>query len=603
VRVVDAATVAAEAAGQTAALWLRRNARELPDTVAVRRMAPDGSGLEEWDWAGVADRSARLARAYGRLGLERGDRVMLFLRNRPEFHVADLGAVLAGGTPLSVYNSSSPEQLGQLAEHSRARIAVVEDAGFLERLLKVRDQLPDLRAIVVADDPDGLAPSDVHRLEDLFGDDPVDLDAAVDAVRPEDLATVIYTSGTTGAPKGVMLTQSNIAHQCVGYTYLVGKTPGRHSVSYLPMAHIAERMVTHYAWLWQRSRVTCCPDQTKLGAYLAQVHPSDLFGPPRVWEKLRAGIEGSVAAGGPEKAAGFAKALEVGKQAAAYWAADEPLPAPLAAAWEQVDAAAFAPLREKIGLDRLEFCFSGAAPLPVDVLQFFRACGMPFSEVYGMSENTGGMTWDPFRVKPGTVGRPYAGVELRIADDGEVLARGGIVSSGYLDDPQRSAETFDADGWLHTGDIGSIDADGYLSILDRKKELIITAGGKNVSPANLEALLKSLPLVGQACVIGDRRKYISALLVLDPEIAPAWAERAGLPTALDELAATPELRAELERGVAEVNAQVSNVEAIKKFAIISDDWVPDSEQLTATMKLKRRGVHATYADVIESLYA
>ncbi|CAA9256580.1 MAG: Long-chain-fatty-acid--CoA ligase [uncultured Corynebacteriales bacterium] len=599
---VDAATVAAEAAGQTVAGWVRRNAAELPDTVAVRRMAPDGSGLVEWTWAEVADRSARLARAYGRLGLERGDRVLLFLRNRPEFHVADLGAVLAGGTPLSVYNSSSPEQLGQLASHSRSRIAVVEDVEFLERLLKVRDQLPDLRAVVVATDPAGPAPADVLRLEDLFGDDPVDLDAAADAVRPEDLATVIYTSGTTGPPKGVMLSHSNIAHECVGYTHLVGKTPGRRSVSYLPMAHIAERMVTHYAWLWQRSAVTCCPDQTTLGAYLAQVHPTDLFGPPRVWEKLRAGIQAGVAAGGPEKVAGFAKALEVGRQVAAVRAADQPLTGPLAAAWEQVDAAAFAPLRARLGLDRLEFCFSGAAPLPVDVLHFFRSLGMPFSEVYGMSENTGGMTWDPFRVKPHTVGRPYPGVELRIAADGEVLARGGIVSRGYLDDPERTAETFDADGWLHTGDIGRVDDDGYLSIVDRKKELIITAGGKNVSPANLEALLKSLPLVGQACVVGDGQRYIAALLVLDPDVAPGWAERQGLPTALPELAATPELRAELERGVAEVNAQVSNVEGIKRFAIVADEWVPDSPQLTATMKLKRRGVHAAYADVIAALY-
>jgi long-chain acyl-CoA synthetase len=341
----------------------------------------------------------------------------------------------------------------------------------------------------------------------------------------------------------------------------------------------------------------------KLAAYLVQTRPTDLFGPPRVFEKLRAGIQAAVAAAGPERAAGFEKAMAVGRQVAELRAAGTELPAELAAAWEQVDTAVFAAMRRNMGLDQLDYCFSGAAPLPVEVMHFLRSIGLPFSEVYGMSENTGGMTWDPYRVKPGKVGRPFPGVEVRLGEDGEVLARGGIVSPGYLDDPVRSAETFDADGWLHTGDIGTIDADGYLSIVDRKKELIITAGGKNVSPANLEALLKSLPLVGQACVVGDGRRYLVALLVLDPEVVPAWAAREGLPGSLADLAASPQVRAELERGVAEVNQHVSQVEGIKKFAVLADEWVPDSPQLTATMKLKRRGVLSSYADVIEDLYA
>jgi long-subunit acyl-CoA synthetase (AMP-forming) len=600
----DARQLARQVDGQTVTGWLRRNVAAAPGAVAVRAVGPDGSAPEEWTWAQVADRSTRLAGAFRRLGLGRADRALLFLRNRPEFHAVDLGVLLAGGTPLSIYNSSAPEQVGYLAAHSEARIAVVEDIGFLERLLKVRDELPDLRAVVVVDDPDGLAPPEVLRLADLLGDDPVDLDAAVDAAAQDDLVTVIYTSGTTGAPKGVMLDHANIAWECVGYTALVGMPePGLRSVSYLPMAHVAERMVTHYAWLWQRSEVTCCPDQTKLADYLKLVRPNNLFGPPRVWEKLRAGIESAIAAGGAERVAGFAKALQVGRQAADLRAADRPLPAPLAAAWEQVEAGAFAPLRARIGLDDLRYAFSGAAPLPVDVFHFMRSIGLPFSEIYGMSENTGGMTWDPWRVRAGTVGRAYPGAEVRLLDDGEVVCRGGIVSRGYLKEPERTAETFDAEGWLHTGDIGRFDADGYLSIVDRKKELIITAGGKNVSPANIEAQLKSLPLVGQACVLGDNRPYLVALLVLDPEVAPVWARSAGLPEDLPSLAAMPELRAELERGVAEVNRHFSQVEAIKRFAVLPDEWIPDSPQLTATMKLKRRGVLAAYADEIEALYA
>ena len=598
------ADLARQVEGQTITGWLRRNIADAPDAVAVRRLEPDGSGLQEWSWAQLGDRSARLARAFGRLGLGRGDRALLFLRNRPEFHAVDLAVLLAGGTPLSIYNSSAPEQVGYVAAHSEARIAVVDDIGFLERLLKVRDELPDLRAVVVVDDPDGLAPADVPRLADLTGDDPVDIDAAVAAARQDELVTVIYTSGTTGAPKGVMIDHANVVWQAVGYSQLVGMPePGVRSVSYLPMAHVAERMVTHYGWLWLRSEVTCCPDQTKLGAYLAMVHPNNLFGPPRVWEKLRAGIEAAVAAGGPERVAGFAKALQVGRQVADLRAADQPLPEPLAAAWSQVDAAAFAPLRARIGLDQLHYAFSGAAPLPVDVFGFMRSIGLPFSEIYGMSENTGGMTWDPFRVRAGTVGRAYPGAQVRLLDDGEVVCRGGIVSRGYLKDPERSAETFDADGWLHTGDIGRLDADGYLSIVDRKKELIITAGGKNVSPANLEAQLKSLPLVGQACVVGDGRPYLVALLVLDPEVAPVWARSQGLPEDLPSLAADPTARAALERGVAEVNGHFSQVEGIKRFAVLADEWLPDSPQLTATMKLKRRGVLSTYADVIDDLYA
>jgi long-chain acyl-CoA synthetase len=592
--------VAMQARGRTVAGWLAGNVATVPDEVALRRLNPDGSGLQEWTWGEVGEKAARLATAYRRLGLERGERVLLFLRNRPEFHVADLGVLLAGGTPLSIYNSSSPEQVAQLAAHSRSRIAVVEDVEFLERLLKVRDELPDLRAVVVVDDPDGLAPADVARLADLLTEEPLDLAEAAAAVRAEDLATVIYTSGTTGPPKGVMLTHANVTAQCVGYTELVGIPPGRRTVSYLPMAHVAERMVTHYSWLWQRSVVTCCPDQAKLGAYLAQVRPTDLFGPPRVFEKLRAGIQAAVAAAGPEKAAGFERALAVGRQVAEHRARDEELPPELAAAWKQVDDAVFATMRRNMGLDQLDYCFSGAAPLPVDVLHYLRSIGLPFSEVYGMSENTGGMTWDPYRVRPGTVGRPFPGVEVRLGEDGEVLARGGIVSPGYLEDPERTAETFDADGWLHTGDIGTIDPDGYLSIVDRKKELIITAGGKNISPANLEALLKSLPLVGQACVVGDGQRYLVALLVLDPEVAPGWAAREGV---TGDLADSPVVRAELERGVADINRRVSQVEGIKKFAVLADEWLPDSPQLTATMKLKRRGVLGAYAEVIESLYA
>jgi long-chain acyl-CoA synthetase len=598
----DTAELARRVDGEVVTGWLARNAAAAPDDVALR--SRDGAGSAELTWAEVADRAARLATAYGRLGLAAGDRMLLLLRNRPEFHLADLGALLCRATPVSIYNSSSPEQIGYLAGHSRAKIAVVDDIGFLERVLKVRDELPELRAIAIVDDPDGLAPPDVLPFGELLSEAPLDVDAAAASAEPSDLVTVIYTSGTTGPPKGVMLDHANVAWQCVGQEVLADFTrPHRRLVSYLPMAHIAERMVSHYLWLRLRAVVTTCPDLTRLGEYLVAVRPHTLFGPPRVWEKLRAGILAAVAAGGPDRVAGFEQALAVGRQVAELRAVDAPLPAELQAAWDRVDAAAFAPLRERVGLDQVEYAISGAAPLPVEVFHFLRSIGLPFSEIYGMSENTGGMIWDPFRIRPGTVGRAFPGAEVRLLDDGEIVCRGGIVSRGYLDDPERTAETFDADGWLHTGDIGEMDADDYVRIVDRKKELIITSGGKNVSPANIEAALKSLPLVGQACVVGDGRPYLVALLVLDPEAAPVWARGQGLAAAdLPALAGDPAVRAELERGVAEVNARVSNVEGIKRFAVLGEEWLPDSEQLTATMKLKRRGVHRAYAEVIDSLY-
>ena len=261
------------------------------------------------------------------------------------------------------------------------------------------------------------------------------------------------------------------------------------------------------------------------------------------------------------------------------------------------------PVRTLLGLDQLEFAVTAAAPIPVEVLTFFRALGVPLSELYGLSESTGPMTWEPSLVKLGTVGTAIPGMELRIADDGEVLGRGGNVFRGYLDDPAKTAEAVDADGWLHTGDIGTIDDEGYLRIVDRKKELIITAGGKNISPANIEAALKAEPLIGQACVIGDDRPYLVALLVPDPDVVPAWAASEGIEGAsLEEIAAHPGLLAELAREVASANRRFSGVEQVRRFAVIGHEWLPDSDELTPTMKLKRKPIAAKYAAEIESLY-
>jgi long-chain acyl-CoA synthetase len=347
--------------------------------------------------------------------------------------------------------------------------------------------------------------------------------------------------------------------------------------------------------------VTTCPVPGLLAEYARDVHPQIMFGVPRVWEKIYAGVQAALAAD-PDNKRKFDEAVAAAipiaerRTMGTNTAEDD-------ATWTFLDDVAFSSVRALVGLDALEIAISGAAPIPPELISWFRAIGVPLSEVYGMSESTGLMAFEPYRVKAGTVGVAFPGTELFLADDGEVCIRGGNVFSGYLDDPEKTAEALDPDGTLHSGDIGTIDDEGYLRIVDRKKELIITAGGKNISPANLEAALKMIPLVGQAAAIGDQRPYVSALVVLDAEVAPVWAREQGIEFAsLEELAAHEAVVAEIERGLEEVMAGFNNAERVKRVTVLHEEWLPDSEELTPTSKLKRRGIHAKYAAEIDGLY-
>jgi long-chain acyl-CoA synthetase len=406
-----------------------------------------------------------------------------------------------------------------------------------------------------------------------------------------------------------MLSHSNIAWtlESVGQSMReqtdIDDFAGKKHLSYLPMAHIFERLLGHYYLLDFAAQVTCCPDTSQLTAYTGEVRPNVFIGVPRVWEKLYAGVNAALS-GDPEKSKAFNEAVDAAlpivEKMTRGTATQEEIDT-----WNFLDQVAFQTVRGLIGLDETEICITGAAPLPAEILAWFRAIGVPLTEGYGMSETTAVLTWanDP---KPGCVGRAATGVELKIADDGEVLCRGGNNFVGYLGKPEQTAETIDEDGWLHTGDIGVLDEDGYLKIVDRKKELIITAGGKNVSPANLEAELKMIPLVGQACAIGEQRPFMSALVVLDPDAAASWAAAHGLsgddatPAALAE---NPDVIAEINEGLVEVMKGFNNAEAVKKVKVLGDEWLPDSELLTPTSKLKRRGILAKFADEIEELYA
>ncbi|HVN52213.1 MAG TPA: long-chain fatty acid--CoA ligase [Acidimicrobiales bacterium] len=597
----SAAEIQAAAEGRTVPSAFLDTVAAESSRVALRWQ--DGAGWRSWTFADYADRVARAAAGLQALGLRPGDRVVLMMRNIPEFHVLDLAANFCGATAVSIYNSSSPDQVQYLAGHSKARIGVVEDMGYLERFLKVRGDLPDLEQLGILQDPDGLAPEDVFRAGALFDADPIDLAEAATRCRPEDLATIIYTSGTTGPPKGVMISHANIAWtvESLRRRFDLDQLAGQKLVSYLPMAHIAERMTSHYQQAFVGFDVTTCPDPGQIGPYLREVRPNIVFGVPRVWEKIHAGVTAAMGAD-PDKAAQFAAAVEAAVPIAEARDWGHATPAQLAT-WDALDELGFASVRSLIGLDECVVAITGAAPIPPEVLRWYRAIGVPLSEIYGMSENTGPMTWTPNRVKIGTVGPAIPGCEVRLADDGEVLCRGGNVFGGYLDAPDKTAEAL-ADGWLHTGDIGQLDEDGYLRIVDRKKELIITAGGKNVSPANLEAALKTIPLVGQAMAVGDDRPFVAALVVLDPEVAPVWARAHGIEAdSLADLARTPEVVAEVESSLADAMAGFNNAERVKKVTVLGEEWLPDSDVLTPTSKLKRRGVLARYHDEIDALYA
>jgi long-chain acyl-CoA synthetase len=564
-----------------------------PDKVALREKQPDDS-YREWTYADHAARVAAAAAHLRSLGVGPGDRVVLMLRNIPDFHFIDLGIAVLGATSISIYNSSSPEQIEYLVGHCGAGLAIVEDDAFEARFEKVRDQLPRLATIL------NLAREGVR--DALYTAAPLDLAAEVGSCTPDTLATVIYTSGTTGPPKGVMLTHRNVVWTAQGLLTMLAVDPvGFRAVSFLPMAHIAERLSTHYLALMGGYEVTTCPEPGQIAAYARDVRPQIMFGVPRVWEKIYAGVQAALAAD-PDRKQSFDEAVAaaipiVERRTMGIATAEDD------ATWEFLDSVAFAGVRALIGLDALEYAISGAAPIPPDLISWYRAIGVPLSEIYGMSESTGLMAWDPTRVKAGSVGRAFPGTELFLAADGEVCIRGGNVFLGYLDDPNKTAEALDADGTLHSGDIGVLDDEGYLRIVDRKKELIITAGGKNISPANLEAALKMIPLVAQALATGDNRPFVAALVVLDAEVAPVWAREHGIEfDTLADLAAHPAVIEEIERGLEDVMAGFNHAERVKRVRVLGDEWLPDSEELTPTSKLKRQGIHAKYKAEIESLY-
>jgi long-subunit acyl-CoA synthetase (AMP-forming) len=576
-------------------------ASERLDQVALRTIG-DGVSIT---FAEYAERVQRIAAGLHALGVRRGDTVGFMLTNRPEFHLLDTAAMHLGATPFSIYNTSSPEQIAYLLGDAGNRVFVLE-AAFRDRAREAMRSAGAVEHVVALDG----AQRDEIPLADLESAEPssaFDFDAVWRAVEPEDVLTLIYTSGTTGPPKGVQLTHANELAQCRGLDQGSAWQPAGSVVSFLPHAHIADRGLSHYAQMVWGPTVTSCPDATQVFAHVADARPTMFGSVPRVWEKLKAALEAGFAAEQDEsRRAAIAQALEAGVRKVRLEQAREPVPDELSAACERAEASVFSPLRARLGFDRCESYIIGAAPAPLEVFEFFAAIGIPIREVWGMSELSCVATLVPREdIRFGTVGKALPGIELRIADDGELLVRGDQIMAGYRNQPDKTAETIDADGWLHTGDIGELDEDGFLRIVDRKKELIINAAGKNMSPANIEQQLKaSSPLIGQAIAIGDRRPYNVALLVLDPDAAGAFAASNGLADAsLEAMAREPLALEEVSAAVGRANSHLSRVEQIKRFKVLPCDWPPAGDELTPTMKLKRKPIAEKYAAEIEKLYA
>ena len=563
-----------------------------PREVALR--TPGGAVAITWE--AYAGQVRQIAAGLAGLGVGRGDTVALMMTNRPEFHLADTAAFHLGAVPFSVYNTFAAEQIVQVMANAGARVVVCEQQ-FAQRLLGVTGGTAVEHVVCV----DGRPAGTVTLAELVAGGDPeFGFEARWRAVQPGDVLTLIYTSGTTGPPKGVEITHTQMLATMAAATALWPCGVGDRRICYLPMAHIVERAGSHYHAMFSGMQLTPLADLKALPAALAEVRPTSFFGVPRVWEKLQAQLEALVTRE-PDQARRRAvqEALGVARQYADAAQAG-PVPAGLAEAYRRADEQVLSEIRLALGLDQVRFATCGGAPVAPESLKFMLALGIEVAEIWGMSECGLGTVNPPGAIRIGTVGPAIPGVQLRLGGDGELLLRGPMVMRGYRHDPAATAQAIDPGGWLHTGDLATIDADGYVTITSRKKELIINAAGKNMSPANIEGgVLAASPLIAYVVAAGDRRPYITALIVLDPDAAALYAAQHGIAdTAPGVLAGHPAIRAEIDAA----NGGLSGVEQIKRFAILPAFWEPGSEEITPTMKLKRAPITAKYAGIIESLY-
>ncbi|MGE6759917.1 AMP-dependent synthetase/ligase [Corallococcus interemptor] len=568
-----------------------------------------GGAYVPTSWFDYAQRVKRFALGLNALGFRDGDPLGILSFNREAWHVADLGAMALGGVPVGLYTTSSVDQLVYILGHCEARFLLVENAKHLATALAVQKRLPALQHLIVVDAPTPL-PEGVLRYADVLAsgakqdEDPYW--DSVHALHPDALATLIYTSGTTGQPKGVALSHRNLAwtSKQLGDTMGFRDMEDERLVSYLPLSHIAEQIVSLHSPLLLGTQVYFADSLDALGKNLTEVRPTIFFAVPRVWEKFKTKAEEGLAAQPPLKRRLVEWARATALERNTRILSQERVPSLMEAKFGLAQKLVFQPLKTRIGLEKAKLFSTSAAPIGRDVLDFFASIDVVLLEVWGMTEVSGPATVSTTEcARLGTVGRPMLGVEVRIAEDGEILVRGGNVCLGYHRNPEATQELL-ADGWLHTGDVGQLDSEGFLRITGRKKEIIVTSGGKKTSPANIEELLKAVSPVGHALVVGDRRNYLVALVTLEPDRVRKLAREKGWPEDVATLVNDPRLRQHLHESFErDVNPKLSRFETIKRFRVLPGEFSIDGGELTPSMKMRRTVVEQKYADVIDALYS
>jgi len=594
---LEAGTVTGRAAGtgtKTIAAEIPAACAKHAGNVALKHKV--GDNWVDVTYAELGEISREVALGLTDLGIERGDKVAILSHTRPEWTYANFGILSAGAASVSIYQTNSPEECHYVLHHSESRAVFVEDAEQLAKIREVESDLPALEFVIVLQSED--ADDRSIGLDTLRGRgrgrDQSEWERIADAVAPEDAFTFIYTSGTTGPPKGCILSHGNYA-SIRDMTLENGViAPGEVAYLFLPLAH-AFAVLIQFGTIDTGSTIAYWEkDPQKIVPNLMELHPTYFPSVPRIFEKLY--TTATRAAPDQEQ---LRQAVEVGMKVRLMRERGEEVPEALQAGFDQAEEALYQNVRNLFG-GQIKQCVSGAAPIAKEILEFFYACGVPIMEGYGMTETSTAATCNTLEAfRFGSVGRPWADVEVKIADDGEVLLRGPNIFKGYYKNEEASAEAL-SDGWLHTGDLGSVDEDGFLYITGRKKDIIITAGGKNITPANLENGLKQNRWISQAVVIGDRRPYLVALITLDPEELPAFAEQNGLEP--DQVAESEQMRAEVQGAVDAVNSKVGRVEQVKKFKILPHDLTQETGEVTPTLKVKRNVVNEKYAPVVEKLY-
>ena len=583
---------------------LLSNARHHPERPALSWREPGATDWSTLTWAQTHETIVALAEGYASLGVRPGDHALLMMGNRPEHWLSDFALVHAGAIPSTVYSTSAPEQITHIARHSRARVAVIENAEMAahwETLLKDPDVPLERLVVVEGADPDrGHTP--YATLTEVT---PTGAAERWRDLTPDDLVTVVYTSGTTGNPKGAAISHRRVLAQAGALNAALEIPEYPTHVCYLPLAHIAERLLSMYIPVVRVSHVYMCADPTAVVGVLPHVRPPHFLGVPRVWEKFAGAVQAVLSTLPEDRKAAIDQAREVATEYIEHLEREGEVPDELAERYGQARSTVLEPLLMKMGLDRVVLPSSASAPMPLDVVRFWASLGVVIMDAWGLTESVGVATMnrpDTGGFRLGSVGRPIDGIQMRLGEDGEVFLRGASLFEGYLQEDGSIRSDVDADGWFATGDVGRVDEDGFLWITDRKKEIIVTSGGKNISPALVENTLKEHPLVGQAFAYGDSRPYLVALIVLDPELTPMWAASKGIEAEGEALAEHPEVLAEIEGAVKAANERLNRAEQIKRYRVLTREWGPETGELTPSLKLRRRVVVDNYGAELAALY-